>query len=52
MPTDELTSEKLSISTNDVAFARGYKELSEKDKKEIINLIEYKNMLKKQNKDN
>lgn len=49
---DELTSEKLSISTNDVAFARGYKELSEKDKKEIINLIEYKNMLKKQNKDN
>ena len=45
---DELTSEKLSISTNDVAFARGYKELSEKDKKEIINLIEYKNMLKKQ----
>ena len=49
---DELTSEKLSISTNDVAFARGYKDLSEKDKKEIINLIEYKNMLKKQNKDN
>ena len=48
---DELTTEEHSINSSDVAFARGFNELSEKDKKEIISLIEYKNILKSQNKD-
>lgn len=48
---DELTMEEHTINSSDVAFARGFNELSEKDKKEIINLIEYKNILKSQNKD-
>lgn len=49
---DELTTEEHTINSSDVAFARGFNELSEKDKKEIISLIEYKNILKSQNKDN
>ena len=48
---DELTNERPTVSTNDIAFARGYNELSEKDKKEIMRLIEYKNMLKGQSKE-
>ena len=74
---DELTMEEHTINSSDVAFARGFNELSEKvntdagyfelrqndaykyynfrfeekDKKEIISLIEYKNILKSQNKD-
>ena len=48
---DELTMEEHTINRSDVAFARGFNELSEKDKKEIISLIEYKNILKSQNKD-
>ena len=48
---DELTMEEHTINSSDVAFARGFNELSEKDKKEIIRLIEYKNILKSQNKD-
>lgn len=48
---DELTAEENTINSSDVAFARGFNELSEKDKKEIISLIEYKNILKSQNKD-
>ena len=47
---DELTMEEHTINSSDVAFARGFNELSEKDKKEIISLIEYKNILKSQNK--
>ena len=47
----ELTMEEHTINSSDVAFARGFNELSEKDKKEIISLIEYKNILKSQNKD-
>ncbi len=47
---DELITEKNSINNN-VVFARGFNQLSEKDKKEIINLIEYKNILKSQNKE-
>ena len=43
---DELTMEEHTINSSDVAFARGFNELSEKDKKEIISLIEYKNILK------
>lgn len=48
---DELTMKEHTINSSDVAFARGFNELSEKDKKEIISLIEYKNILKSQNKD-
>ena len=48
---DELTMEEHTINSSDVAFARGFNELSEKDKKEIISLIEYKNILKSQNKE-
>lgn len=48
---DELTAKEHTINSNDIAFARGFKELSEKDKREIISLIEYKNLLKLQNKD-
>ena len=48
---EELTMEEHTINSSDVAFARGFNELSEKDKKEIISLIEYKNILKSQNKD-
>ena len=48
---DELTMEEHTINSSDVAFARGFNELSEKDKKEIISLIEYKNIVKSQNKD-
>ena len=48
---DELTMEEHTINSSDVAFARGFNELSKKDKKEIISLIEYKNILKSQNKD-
>ena len=48
---NELTAEEHTINSNDIAFARGFKELSEKDKREIISLIEYKNLLKLQNKD-
>ena len=43
---DELTAQEHIINGNDVALARGFSELSEKDKKEIISLIEYKNILK------
>lgn len=49
---DELTAEEYIVSSNDIAFARVFNELSEKDKKEIISLIEYKNILKSQYKDN
>ena len=38
------------LDNNEVAFARGFNTLSEKDKKEILNLIEYKNILKSKNK--
>ena len=48
---DELTMEEHTINSSDCAFARGVNELSEKDKQEIISLIEYKNILKSQNKD-
>lgn len=47
---DELTSSEKKINNSEVAFARGYNELSEKDKREILGLIEYKNMLKMKEK--
>ena len=49
---DELTTEEHTINSSDIVFARGFNELSEKDKKEIIILIEYKNILKSQNNGN
>ncbi len=49
---DELTAEEYIVSSNDIAFARGFNELSEKDKKEVISLIEYKNILKSKYNDN
>ena len=48
---DELTAEEHTINSNNVAFARGFNELSENDKKEIISLIEIKNKMKTNNKD-
>ena len=49
---EELTTEEQATNNSSIAFARGFNELSEKDKKEIISLIEYKNLLKSQKKDN
>lgn len=48
---DEITMDEQTINTNEIVFARGFKELSEKDQKEIISLIEYKNILKAKEKD-
>ena len=48
---EELVSEEYEIDSNDIAFARGFNELSENDKKEIISLIEIKNKMKTNNKD-
>ncbi len=48
---DELISDEYKMNSNDIAFARGFSELSENDKKEIISLIEIKNKMKKDNKD-
>lgn len=45
VPVDELISDE-SQAYNGVAFARGYYNLDESDKLEIINLIEYKNFVK------
>ena len=49
---DELTSNEHTINNNEVAFARGFNELSDKDKKEILSLIEYKNIIKLKNEEN
>lgn len=47
---EELTSEECSISSDEFAFVKKrFNELSEKDKKEVISLFEYKDILKKQN---
>lgn len=48
---DELTSDEHIIGNSEIAFARGFNELSEKDKKEILSLIEYKNIIKSKNED-
>ena len=47
---DELVCDEYKINSSDVAFARGFNELSENDKKEIISLIEIKNKIKENNK--
>ena len=49
---DELISNEHTINNNEVAFARGFNELSDKDKKEILSLIEYKNIIKLKNEEN
>lgn len=48
---DELIAENPIINGSKIAFARGFNGLSEKDKKEIISLIEYKNILRDKNKE-
>lgn len=48
---DEITMDEQTINTNEIVLARAFKKLSEKDKKEIISLIEYKNILKAKEKD-
>ena len=40
---NELIAEDCPIDNNDIAFIRGFNGLCEKDKKEIISLIEHKN---------
>ena len=49
---DELTANEQSINGDEIAFARGFNDLSDTDKKEIISLIEYKNLLKLKNEEN
>lgn len=48
---EELVSGEKEVDETSIAFARGFNKLSEKDKKEIINLIEYKNILKEKRKE-
>ena len=48
---DELTVEKHITFDNEVVFTIGFNELSPEDKKEIIKLIEYKNLIKFKNKE-
>lgn len=43
---EELLSETNDIDESSVVFVRDFNKLSEKDKKEIINLIEYKRKMK------
>ena len=43
---NEIMEEK-EYSSNEQAFARGFEKLSEKDKKEILDLIKLKNEIKK-----
>ncbi len=40
---EEIVSDEKKIDINDQVFARGFNNLSEKDKQEIINLIKFKN---------
>ena len=40
---EEIISEEKEIDMNNQVFARGFDNLSEKDKQEIINLIKFKN---------
>lgn len=47
---DELINDE-NKTYNEIAFARGYSELNETDKLEIIKLIEYKNIVKKNDKE-
>ena len=40
---EEIVSDEKKVDINDQVFARGFNNLSEKDKQEIINLIKFKN---------
>lgn len=40
---EEIVSEDKKINENNMLFARGFESLSEKDQKEILNLINFKN---------
>ena len=40
---EEIVSDEKEIDLNEQIFARGFDKLSEKDKREIINLIKFKN---------
>ena len=43
---EEIVSDEKEIDYNVQAFARGFESLSEKDQKEILNLIKFKNEYK------
>jgi transcriptional regulator with XRE-family HTH domain len=43
---EEIVSDDKEIDMNNKLFARGFDSLSEKDKKEILNLIDFKNNYK------
>ncbi len=43
---DEITDQAPSQDYNEVSFARGFNSLSDQDKKEIIDLIKFKNSMK------
>ena len=43
---EEIVSDDKKIDMNNKLFARGFDSLSEKDKKEILNLIDFKNNYK------
>ena len=49
---EELINNRNYSSDNEIAFARGFSKLTEKDKKKIISLIEYKNNINIKNKGN
>lgn len=48
---DELLKEEYIYNSEDFALIKEFNKLSENDKKEIINMIEYKNILKSQKKE-
>lgn len=43
---DELIQGTNNVENDSIAFARGFSKLSDKDKKEILSLIEFKNNIK------
>lgn len=43
---EDLSEDDKEISSNSIVFARGFDALSEKDQKEILNLINFKNNYK------
>lgn len=44
---DDLLQEDIEINYSNQAFARGFEKLTEQDRKEILNLIKYKNEINK-----
>ena len=43
---EEIVSDEKKLNNNSLVFARNFETLSEKDQKEILDLIEYKNSIK------